>query len=96
MEGIRQGHSGRAEAGSGEAMSTFRLTIKGSEQEAKQAAEERSLSISNVEELSYNQVVATCEADYMQLAQWYAEPSKPSQGFGYPAGTLLFFNEKTP
>jgi hypothetical protein len=71
----------------------FRLTIKGSEAEAKQAAESRSLKISDVKQLSYNQVVATCEADYMQLTQWYTEPSKPIKNFGYPAGTLLFFNE---
>lgn len=74
-------------------VSTFRLIVKGSKQEATQAAEARGLTLSDVKELHYNQVVATCEAEHMQLAGWFAEPARCVVGTGFPVGTLLFYKQ---
>jgi hypothetical protein len=73
----------------------IRLWIKGSVEEAKQAAQERNIPIHEARQLLVENPTVLAQTDDIQsesVLRWFDEDPSVDLGNGYPSGTLLLYS----
>lgn len=69
----------------------IKLTIKGNEEQAREAAKRHGIELQNVSQLRMNGTLAHChDRDRGKLIDWFCEHGQAELGKGFPIGTLLW------
>ena len=66
------------------------IVVKGTEEDALNEAERRGIRV-RVERVMKAEVVLHTDADLSDLNDWFLDNPAAIEGYGYPAGTLLWW-----
>ena len=82
-------------------MHVLHVIVKGTKEQATRAAADRGVPVALVKMRKMRRIGSIPETvlvvgdQYIdKVARWFAEPGEAKTGYGYPPGTVLFYNEQ--